>query len=128
MWKPELWENYAISADAMGAVRAVHMLVTTFFLILGEAAALWALTHDPPVTFGWGDPAWLVASGLMVGSLSLIAQVSVQAALEMKNDDASRRATLKGRVELRSMLAIICLASMAFVAYVVWAILSGLSR
>lgn len=127
MWKPDQWEGFGVSKEWMVLIRATHMVVTTFFLVLGEAAALWALGHDAPVRFDSASPASLVGISLVAGGLLLVAQVSVQIQLEYRDGELPNPNTAQVRQRLQVVLAGVTIASVALAGYVVWAIVSTLS-
>ncbi len=82
VWQRDLWATFGVSRGTMAGVRAIYLLFTLFFLVLGEASALWAIQSDAPIRFDSGYPAFGVLVGLVIGGASLFAQAFLQVLLE----------------------------------------------
>jgi hypothetical protein len=120
IWKPELWERWAVSPDAMSLIRVIHLSVTTFALVVGEAAALWALGDNAPISFQAGYSGWIIGWCLGIGGMALIAQVSAHVALEFGPRD-----WLPGKPP--AQLGLIVIGSTAIAGYFAWFIVTSLS-
>ncbi|HEX8690286.1 MAG TPA: hypothetical protein VF729_08585 [Solirubrobacterales bacterium] len=128
IWKPELWEKWAISPHAMSWIRMIHMSMTTFALVIGETAALWALGHDASVSFEAGYPGWIIGWCLGIGGMALIAQVVAQVALELFGGAEGASDEHRARVASRTLLGLIVLGFTAGVGYLAWSIVTSLSN
>lgn len=122
-WKPELWEGWTISPRTMSRIRLMFMSVTTWFLVVGETASLWALGRDLQFSFEAGTPGWFAGLSLGIGGVALIAQVSAHLLLEAFRP--SNVLPMKASIQLGSIVLGLTAAT---AAAPIWFILYGFSN
>jgi hypothetical protein len=112
----------------MSWIRMIHTSVTTFALVVGETAALWALGHDSSVSFEAGHSGWIIAWCLGIGGMALIAQVVAQVALELIGGSKEPTKELLEHSATRALLGAIVLGSTAVASYLAGSIVTSLSH